>query len=121
MRGVVLSLLAIICVAQAQLIYVTFHGGDYGINNIYAYSLSGEFQYQLLPSDSNVDELRGMALASDGSLLACNAYKQDSFIFRVPSACQPSSFQNWTSSGLSHPYGIAVCGMHIPITFFEFL
>ena len=57
-------------------LYVTFHGGqdDQDINTIYMYSRDGCHLGEALSTDSDLLELRGMAVYG-ASLLIANAYK----------------------------------------------
>lgn len=85
--------------------YVTFHGGSNGMNNLYRYSLDGKPMGSIITNAESLRELRGMQPIGS-SLLVCNAYKLDSRVVKVP-LCGGEA-ETYTTSNLSHPYGIAL-------------
>jgi hypothetical protein len=53
-----------VCVNAQPYLYVTFHGGKNGVQNIYSYDLSGNLINQNVLSGTGADEAKGM-FASD--------------------------------------------------------
>jgi DNA-binding beta-propeller fold protein YncE len=119
--GCFLLVLLLLGVVHAQVLLVTFHGGESNsaINTVMRYSLKGEELGSALVGAgvSNLRELRGMLALPDGRLLVANAYKDDSRLVLV-SNCDASGqrqlegnfsvFRPIANPGLVHPYGIAM-------------
>eukprot|EP01089_Gocevia_fonbrunei_P009915 TRINITY_DN2236_c0_g1_i1.p1 TRINITY_DN2236_c0_g1~~TRINITY_DN2236_c0_g1_i1.p1 ORF type:complete len:314 (+),score=54.59 TRINITY_DN2236_c0_g1_i1:3-944(+) len=102
---VLLSVVFTCCLSQS--LYISFHGGSSGINNIYKYSTSGYYKGTLLTSTAGLDELRGMAVDPvSNKLYFCNSHETDSFI-GVVDQCG-GAYAQYSSSNLAHPYGIAI-------------
>jgi len=107
MKLVIFLILLLLPSCYTQYLYISFHGGNSGTNNIYQYTLQGQYVGKLFPSSSGLDELRGMAVDRTNKLLYfCNAYKDNSFIGVVPQC--GGSYSVYGTSHLSHPYGIAI-------------
>jgi hypothetical protein len=105
---------------------VTFHGSktnpNLPPNNICAYDASGnplpEPVLQTTGTTLKLEELRGMAFGSDGSLYVANANKNESMVLHYSSTASTAGvrtpvgngvFSSSSSSnpGLVHPYGLA--------------
>lgn len=63
--------------------YVTFHGGDKGVNNVYAYDDNGEMVVKrVLPEQPALSGLRRIAFSADGHLCVVNGSEEYSQILR---------------------------------------
>jgi hypothetical protein len=96
--------------------YITFHGGDDGVNNVHAYDDNGELVVKhLLPKDPPLRELRGIAFGPDGHLYIVNGYKKYSQILRYEGTPREDGSHEFidvfaskdTVDALVHPFSLA--------------
>jgi len=112
-------LLELVALAAGQYFYLTFHGGHkkHDINNVYRFNIADGSSIDVFQDDSSLDELRGLYIRKDGSLLLSNANKDNSKILSYGSCTTGghrtlqsvfTSYDPYANPGLEHPYGIAV-------------
>jgi hypothetical protein len=95
--------------------YITFHGGDDGVNDVHAYDDSGELVVKhVLPKRPPRRELRGIGFGPDGYLYVVNGYKKYSQILRYEGKpcegchCFVDVFASkHTVDALIHPFSFA--------------
>lgn len=96
--------------------YITFHGGDDGVNNVHAYDDNGDLAVKhVLPKHPPRSELRRIAFGPDGYLYVVNGSKKYSQILRYkgkPGGDGSHEFINvfaskHTVAALVHPFSFA--------------
>jgi hypothetical protein len=91
-------------------LYITMHGGDGGVNNIYSYGLDGtSINTDVLSGDPDLSGLRSGIIMTDGSLLVCNSETNASKIVQYGN-CDANGnrkyLSDFTTTHVSHPYGL---------------
>jgi len=97
---------ALIPLALTQSLYITFHGGSGGYNNIGVYSLTGQNLGNLIPTEDNHDSLRGLVInTTDSTVYICSA-KDNTLLTTTGCGSGVQVFSN--SASLVHPYGVGL-------------
>jgi hypothetical protein len=111
--------------AASYQVYVSFSGeSGQEIQNVGALSSSGEYLGEVLGSNEEgpYDELRGLAVDSDGRLYVANAYKTGSAVDVFSATINGDGFSRdflgtlitpKSTKALLHPYGVAFDGKNL--------